>query len=796
MLGPAATLAVWCLQVAIGAAPTPPTRLIAALVINEQPKGDVFAVLTDQALWLPVESLTRAGLVDVAGDRRDFFGDPHVSLTSLAPALTYTLDRNALVLRLTAAGTLFQSTVVTFQAARPPELEYLRAPGLFINYGATVQPNLKPALATEAGLSIGGALLSSSVTRTGDQRFRPGLTSLTIDDRSRMRRVVIGDTFAPPSLLGSSALVAGMSIRRQFSLDPYHVPFPLPSVEGVVSTPATAEVYVNDNLVRQQNLSPGAFQLQRLPATTGLGDVRVVVRDLLGREQTFGGAYYLTSRVLRPGVGEYGYLVGFARTDGLDRGLAYRTLTASASHRVGVTRWLTLGFAGEGSPHVVDVGPAVNMRMWRLGEIAGAASISRSEQRTGGAVSGSYVIVAHPFSATLSGTHIGPTYSSLSLGVNDPRQVDRFNASVGVTLGRLASVSLRRSFDAGLLPTAVDPRTHQQYMPPSDANALQSVSVFESPAQLRDSAVFTLRVGAQARLAVAVTHVARAGTARPSRWQGYGSLSVFLGSRTVATVTHSRADSDGSTSVDLQRSLPVGRGVGYRLLGDTANAGSWTGLLQAQGPYGRVSLRQTALSGRQSSSVDVSGGMVLTGGEAHFTRRVDDGYALVRVRAGSGIRVYVNDQIVGRTNSRGTALVPALLSYLGNPIRIADEDVPLEFELGRTRALVAPPWRGPAIVTFAAVPLHGITGRLVLVRAGREVVPAFGRLVVGTDDMNLVSPIGEHGEFFVDRLAPGPHAGRLEFEGRTCAVRLQIPAVTAIITDIGVVTCHAEADRP
>ena len=461
-----------------------------------------------------------------------------------------------------------------------------------------------------------------------------------------------------------------------------------------------------------------------------------------------------------------------------------------------MTRWLTLGAAAEGSPHVVDVGPTMTVRVWRLGEISGAASLSRSEQRTGGAVSGSYVIVAHPFSATLSGTHIEPTYSSLSLGVNDRRQVNRFNASVGVTLGRLASVSLRRSYEAGLLPTAADPRTHEQYVPPGDATSLQSVSVFESPAQLRDSAILTLRVGAHARLAVTVTHVARADTPRPSAWQGYGSLSVVLGSRTAVTVTHGRANGSESTSVDLQRSLPLGSGVGYRFLGDTANAGSWNGLMQAQGPYGRISLRQTTLNGQQSSSVDLSGGMVLTGGEVTLTRRVDDGYALVRVPAGSGIRVYLNDQVVGRTNSRGTALAPNLLSYLGNPIRIADEDVPLEFELSRTHALVAPPWRGAAIVTFTAVPLHGITGRLVLVRAGRDIVPAFGRLVVGTDVMDVVSPVGEHGEFFVDRLAPGEHEGRLEFEGHTCAFTLQVPTVTAIITDIGVVRCGTEVDRP
>lgn len=787
MPGPMALVALCCLQAAIGATPSPPTRLVAALVINEQPQGDVFAVLVDQDMWVPVTALTNAGLLDVAGERRLFFGGSHVSLTSLAPTLTYRFDRVALVLRVIADAALFQATVVTLQAARPPELEYLRAPGLFLNYGATLQRDMTPLLAVEAGLSIGGVLLSSSVTRTGARRLLPGLTSLTIDDRRRMRRIVIGDTYAQPSLLGSSALVAGISIRRQFSLDPYHVPFPLPAVQGVVSTPATAEVYVNDTLVHQQALRPGAFQLQRLPATTGLGDVRVVVRDLLGREQAFGGPYYLTSNVLRPGVAEYAYLVGFARTDHFDGGPTYRTLTGSASHRIGVTRWLTLGAAAEGSPRVVDVGPTVNLRAWRLGEIHGAASLSRSEGRTGGAVSGAYVVVAHAFSATLSATHIGPTYSSLSLGVSEARQVNRFNASVGVTMGHLASLSVQRSYDTGL---AVVPAAG------GDATAPVSASAFGTPAQLRDSASLALRMGAHGRLVVSATHVARPDLPQPSAWQGYASLSILPGSRTAATVTHARVNSAESTSVDLQRSLPAGTGIGFRVLGDTANAGSWNGLFQAQGSYGRVSLRQTTLNGQQRPSVDLSGGMVFTGGEFHASRRIDDGYALVHIPAGPGIRVFVNDRVVGRTNSRGSVVVPNLLSHLGNPIRIADEDVPLEFALSRTRALIAPPWRGAAIVKFSAARLFGITGRLMLVRANRSFLPAFGRLVVQADAIEVVSPIGEQGEFFVDHLDPGPHDGRVEFEGHTCVFTLEVPALTAIITDLGVVTCRSEAARP
>lgn len=785
---------VLCLQVLVPAS-SEPTRLVAVFFVNEQAKGDVFAVLDGGDVWVPLTAMSNAGLVEFTGEQREWFGAAHVSLRSLAPALTYALDPIALVLRLTASPTLFAPTNVVLQAARPPQLEYLRAPGLFVNYGATVQKDAPTAVALEAGLSLAGALLTSSATRTGDREIQRGLTSLTIDSRQHVRRIIVGDTFAPRALLGSSPLVGGISIRSRFSIDPYEVQFPLPAVQGTVTTPAVAEVYVNGNLVGREDLPPGAFQLERLPARTGLGDVRVVVRDLFGTEQEFGGPYYITSNVLRPGVSDYHYLVGVARSDGFDRSPTYGTTTWSMAHRIGVTRWLTLGMRSEGSRRVADLGPTLNLRLWRFGEITAAGAASHSQRRTDVAFAGSYSLIASPVTATLSGLRVGPHYSSLSLGVNDPRQRDRFDASVGVSLGRGASVLVARSYVAGVPETVPDARAREQYVELDESVALLPITSFSAAVRVRDSAALNVRLGGRTRLTFSVTRTALSNQSRPA-FQGYVSLGVIMTRRSVATVTHARTEETESTVVDLQRSLPLGSGVGYRFLGDTANQGAMNGLLQAQGRYGRVNLRQNYLNGRQTSTMDVSGGVVWTGGEINLSRRIHDGYALVRVPEVPGIRVYLNDQVVGHTSRRGSVLVPNLLSYLGNPIRIADEDVPLEFELSRLRALVAPTWRGGGVVTFPARPLRSVTGRLRLARGGTDIVPAFGRLAVIVEGAEQSSPVGTDGEFFLEQVPPGEHQARLVFEGATCLLTLAVPTVSTLITDIGVTRCVSSEEGP
>lgn len=81
-------------------------------------------------------------------------------------------------------------------------------------------------MAVEAGLSLAGALLTSSATHMGDRQIQLGLTSLTIDSRQNVRRIIVGDTFAPRALQGPSPLVGGISIRSRFSIDRIRCSFP------------------------------------------------------------------------------------------------------------------------------------------------------------------------------------------------------------------------------------------------------------------------------------------------------------------------------------------------------------------------------------------------------------------------------------------------------------------------------------------------------------------------------------------------------------------------------------------
>ena len=90
---------------------------------------------------------------------------------------------------------------------------------------------------------------------------------------------------------------------------------------------------------------------------------------------------------------------------------------------------------------------------------------------------------------------------------------------------------------------------------------------------------------------------------------------------------------------------------------------------------------------------------------------------------------------------------------------------------------------------FPATSLHAVTGRILFIRGVAEIVPAFGRLDVVVDGIDHTSPVGAAGEFFVDHVTSGEHRGRLTFEGDSCAFTFRVPALTALITEIGSIRC-------
>ena len=730
--------------------------------INGVPHGQSIVVMDDGQVWIDLESLTSAGVKNPGGDRRPWKDRTLVRLGSLAPSITYELDEAALALRLTVQPSLLQGTRVDLTSQRPDGVEYRHATSAFLNYGTSLLSVGSSSMSLEAGVSAGHALVTSTMFGDTTGTFRRGLTSVTFDDRHRLNRYVVGDTFASTGALGGTVQLAGASVSRDFSLDPYFVRFPTLDLSGAVMTPSRVEVYVNNQLVRVEQLPPGVYQLDHLPLPVGAGDTRVVVRDAFGGEQQFDSSFYISQGILARGVQQFSYAAGAERLDQFYSSWSYGRTMATGLHRIGLTDSVTVGGRFEAASDVTSGGPMATVRLGRLGEVEGIGAMSHTASGAGYASSLAYEYTAHRFGVSLAARNYSADYATLSSKylLTHPR------------LDSSASVTTRLSTRTAIGATWQSLQYYNAY-----------------PASRRGAATTSVTLSRRYSLYVSANR-----TMADGRWYtgGFASLGVSLGSRDMANVSAEQVDGKTRASADLQRTLPLGTGLGYRVQAGTGSAApTLDAELRAQAPFGKYDVRQTVMNGQSSTVVDASGAIVLIGGGAYFTRPVEDGFALVRVPDVGGVRAYVSNQEVGRTDRHGDVVVPNLLAYYGNRVSINDADVPMDRDLPTDAMLLAPPFRGGAIALFRAPRPSRVTGQFVVLRDRGVVTPANWGLVIATPAGSISSGLGSDGAFYVEDLPPGDYTATIEGDGLQCRTTLHVPASQDAVIKSGVTTCTA-----
>lgn len=755
------------------AQPADVERAILQLSVNGVEQGEVVVVLRSPDVLIRPADLQRAGLIGLAGRRETIAGEVYVSLVSLAPTVTYELDDRALTLRLTALPSTMTTNIQDFLQSRPPGLIYSEDPSAFLNTAVTGLDFDRYTWTGEGGLSIRRLLLYGTAARDENGVFSRGLTSLTYDDRERLVRWLVGDRFDSTGPLGGSTLLGGFSVSREFTLDPYFVRFPTVGLSGAVLTRSVAEVYVNGQLLRRETLPPGPFELRNLPASVGAGTAEVVLRDAFGRQQIVSSPFYFTSNLLRAGIQEWSYDVGFRREPQVAGLGEYGPWAVLARHRIGITDDLSLGARLEAAADLVSGGPLVTLRL-PVGEMELSVAGSRHETQNGWAGSLAYNYASRWFSAGWALRTFSDHYVTTTLKAPEDRPILEATALLGFPITTRSTVTLQYA--------------HTDFR--------------DAGPQERLSASLSVRLTNRASLFVTASH-ARQPQQKPDT-SVFTGLTYFLGDSTTATASNEVSRHQNISAIEAQRSLPLGTGYGYRVRAvraeqdlpqvDGRSGGStvdYQGLadLQYQSQYGFYEAAYERVNGRNTSALTAAVGLVAIGGGVHLTRPVQDSYALVSVPGVPGVRTALNNQEVGRTDSRGRLLVPNLLPYYGNRLSITDQDIPIDYSIAVTNRLVAPPVKAGAVVTFPARRIQAFVGTLVVESGGRTITPAYGQLTVTAEGQTFESPIGRDGEFYLENLPRGRHPAVIDHKDAACRFTLDAPASAASLVDVGTVRC-------
>jgi outer membrane usher protein len=699
-----------------------PFALLSALLllyVNEVEKRAVRVLLRDGDVLVAEGELPAAATVEVEGRR-------YVSLR--AAGFAWRIDHDQLALHVDVPPALLPASIIDVQAAaRPPDLVFRHDTSAFLNYDLQA-----PFAATlEPGLSMGPGLLTAVVSRAPGGTWVRGPASFSYDDPARLRRFIAGDTFViTPGAEGDLAGIAtlgGASLARDFTLDPWMVQAPLPTAAGAALTPSTLEVYLNGALVRQQKLPPGPFEVRNLPASEGAGTVRAVVRDAFGRVEDVSSSYYFTTSVLSRGVSDYAYAAGLRWTPS-----AYEEPRLFGRHRLGLTDAITAGAHAEAGRGGGSGGISLALALpFGALELASAGSHRLGRSGAAGALGASFAGSRGNLAVRLRA--MTRQFSNASLGPDDERPDLRVDAALSPAIGRLG------------------------------ISATWSASIVRGEArhQLGLQTTIPLRFGATLLLQAAT-----------GPW--LSALLVWSFGERTAAQAGAQWQGRPTASAGIQRSLPLGDGVGYRV---QAGAQMVDAAVQAQDSHGRWTAGWQRLDGSDSATLDAAGALVLIGGKAFLARPVEQSFALVQVPGVEGVRAYLQHQEIGRTNRDGDLLVPGLAPYVGNSLGVEQLDVPLRVDLGRTEELVSAPRRGGALVRFPV--------RALRPAAGRVPQHPLGTMVVEQAE----SPLGRGGEFFFEQLAPGDHRARVLWPAGSCSVALHVPPAEKV-AQLGDLSCE------
>lgn len=749
-----------------GEAPSHPAIL--TLSVNDVEHGDVIVLLRGDDVLVGADDLAATGLRLPPVEREWIQNRLYVPLSALAPAVRYQKDLAGARLRLSASAEQLGRSVIDLRGRAPSGIVYRDDTSAFLNYAPRLLDGKHFEAYGEAGLSHGGALLFSGVSYTLDQEVVRGLSNFTYDDRERLHRWVVGDLFQNTGALGSQRLVSGLTFSRTFALDPYRTGAPGLDYTGSVDTPATVDVYVNDALVKSESIPAGTFQLENIPVQTGAGEVRYVVRDVFGNRQQFGAAYYQARGALAAGETEFAYTLGLPRNRFGRESFDYDTLPVlMGRQRIGLTSGLTGGWAFEGALNHASGGPSLSIGTAAGAiDMAAAGSVTDGEAGAAGFLGYSFVGRRAAISSYVRGaTH---RYSTLGLLPDDDRKLLDGTLSLSVSLARWATASAQQ--------TAGWSRDNGRSLGSTVSLGLQF-----------HPAVHLLLTGARSESEVA----------GPPVLEAFGTLSLSFDAGVTARVGGRTVDGEQHEgTVGVSKALPPGTGAGFdanAAYGDHLRL-NLVGLGQAS--FGRLQGTYYQLDDEIHTVLEPSGGIVYVAGAGVFlSRPVQQGYAVVEVPGAEGVRVSLDNHVIGTTNADGMVLVPDLVPYYGNRLSVNDADLPLDRQVGEVEQVIATRPRGGAHVRMTVERAHFVRGRLTMRTADAEEVPKYGEVTVRSGQLVATSPIGLAGEFEFADLPPGLYWGVVQSAyGQRCRVRVPVPEFRGPVVDVGSITCTAQAE--
>ena len=587
------------------------------------------------------------------------------------------------------------------------------------------------------------------------------------DDPEAMTTLRIGDGAGKGGLWGRAVRFGGLQWSRNFSTQPDFITLPQLSLAGESALPSVLDLYVDG--VRRQSLSapPGPFVVENIPAVNGLGEVQLVVTDLLGRQQTLSAPYLSGPQQLRAGLHDYSCEAGVLRENFGRLSDDYGRFAATGLHRYGFTD----AFTGEarleargGGGQTAGLGGVLAVP--HLGVVSAAGAYSRESNRNGelGLLAWERT-TRRSFSIGARAQFTSAGFSQTGSAVDIPPPSRLLAANAGMGLGHYSTAGVgyvNQKNRSGIADTeALTARVSMRL-----GTGSLSLLVFD---RLQPDPDYTVALSYALPLAQLVH-----GTA------GYKYRDGINGTWNSEAVAR------------VERNTPSGEGLGYHVavnqydsdVQSSTTAAEAGAMLNAA--HGSVGLEAAVRDDLSSYRGTLSGAIGGYHGHGFATRRITDGFAVVESGV-AGIPLRVNSQPAATTDSHGVAVLPNLPAYQQNEVLIDLEDLPLDVQVRSPVVQAAPYYRSGVRLSL---PVQRSRGALITLKlADGAPVPAGSRVTLAATGEEF--PVGRDGLAFVSGLASGANAIRVSLREFSCAITVDLAADADPQPKLGPYVCAA-----
>lgn len=738
--------------------------LLLEVTVNQQTLSPILEFYEDinGELWVSQHDLSLLHLPPLQKKPAIFFGKKYYAL-SWYKTVRYSLNRNTLSLSISVPTQYFPQITIDAMKydsdiIRP---QYL---GLFLNYDLTSIRNAAADITSNSGLFELGLSNQFGVgtnnlfignynainASNARYHFIRLDTTWTLDQPEKAATWRFGDSITGSSSWSNSARFGGIQYATNFNTQPNFITFPLPGFKGNAIVPTNVQIFVNGILNQKQNIDNGSYVFNNIPVVTGAGTLSVMTQDLLGRSQTINLPYYASPLLLKPGLTNYSYETGFVRQQYGLTSNDYHQFFTTATYQQGITDTLTLGTHIELLAKQQTAGVSSDYLVNQLGIISLATAISTGQFESGWLGSAGMIRQTPLLNIGFKSTYMSSNYQQIGIQNGQPGTIGASSTNqffLGYDFKSLGSVGLSyTTIKQFAVPDAVSDPGPQ----------LAKIGTASYSYNFSNNISFTVSI---------INDFTQS-----SNNQIVAGLTIPLDSQHTANTYVSRQNADVQPAVLYSRNLPLGNGYGYHILAtNDGNSNGPSADFTYQNEYGAYTGKAYRIAHQNYYEADISGATLYLDQQVFLSREMTQSYALVQVPHYPNVRVYYQNQLVGRTNHDGNLLVPGILPYQNNQIAIEPLDLPLTATHGNLDIQVKPYYRSGSIAKFTIQ--ESTTLLLRLLKKNGDVVPVGATVTL---DKNKSTLVGYEGMLFLSSIRPGIINGTVDWAKKSCHFQLII----------------------